>query len=104
MGRRKPTQRQSRGGLSVAPLFSARSDAFVFTRPGFQGTAGAFSVIPLCRPDVVKSALAGTPGSRPRVRNILSLQLANLCGELVEALARRGKSQRRRLEPLGRSA
>src|SRR5260221_2673 len=51
-----------------------------------------------------ESALAGTPGSRLRVRNTLSLQLTDLCGELVEALPRRGKSERGRLEPLGRSA
>src|SRR5262249_30425872 len=31
-------------------------------------------------------------------------QLANLRGELVEALPRRGKSERGRLEPLGRGA
>jgi len=54
--------------------------------------------------DVVKSALAGTPRCRPRVRNVLRLQLANLSGELVEALPRRGESERRRFEALGRSA
>src|SRR5215470_3840907 len=37
-------------------------------------------------------------------RNLLSLQLANLGGELVEALPRRRKSERGRLKPLSRSA
>src|SRR5882724_4128799 len=52
---------------------------------------------------------SGTPGPRPRrrrgpVRSALRLQLADLGGELVDALLYGGKSDRRRFEPLGSGA
>src|SRR5262249_6427632 len=43
-------------------------------------------------------------GSAPRCIPILRRQLADLRGELVEALSRRGERERHRFEPLGRSA
>src|SRR5258707_5465292 len=85
---------------AMGEAFDTACEALRFRTAGFQRTVGDFCVVLL----VVKSTLAGTPGCRPRVGNILRLQLANRSGELVEALPRLGESERGRLEPLGRSA
>jgi hypothetical protein len=85
---------------AMGEAFDTACEALRFRTAGFQRAVGDFCVVLL----VVKSTLAGTPGCRPRVGNILRLQLANRSGELVEALPRLGESERGRLEPLGRSA